>query len=301
MYDLIIIGAGSGGLSAAVYARRFLMKTLVIGELMGGLLTTTHLVENWPGEKSISGTELMNKLEAHARSLGAEMINDKVTSVEKKKEGYLIRTSDKEYKAKSLIISTGTVHRELGVKGCKKYANRGVSYCAACDAAFFKNKVVGVVGGGDSAAKESLLLTEYAKKVYIINRDDDLTAEPINLQRVNEKISEGAIKLVSNAEVKEVKGDGEKVTGVLLDNGKKLLLDGLFIEIGSTPQTSLAESIGVELNDKGEIIIDKLSRTSVEGVFAAGDCVNHPYKQAIIASGQGVNASFSAYDYLNRK
>lgn len=301
MYDLIIIGAGSGGLSAAVYARRFLMKTLVIGELMGGLLTTTYLVENWPGEKSISGTELMKRLEDHARSLGAEIVNDKVISVEKKSGGFLIKTSDKEYEAKSLVISTGTVHRELGVKGEKKYANRGVSYCAACDAAFFKDKVVGVVGGGDSAAKESLLLTEYAKRVYIINRDDDLTAEPINLQRVNEKIEEGVIKIVSNAEVKEIKGDGERVTSVLLDNGENLLLDGLFIEIGSTPQTSLAESIGVELNDEGEIIIDKLSRTSVKGVFAAGDCVNHPYKQAIIAAGQGVNASFSAYEHLNRK
>lgn len=288
-------------MSAAVYARRFLLKTLVVGELMGGLLTTTHLVENWPGEKSIEGAELMSEIEEHARSLGAEIINDEVIDIKKSSSVFAVKTQDKEFEAKSVILATGTKHRRLGVKGEKEYANKGVSYCAACDASFFKDKVVGVVGGGDSAAKESLLLTEYAKKVYIILREERLQAEPIILKRVNKKIEEGLIELVPNSEVKEIKGGEDMVKSVLLEDDKELLVDGVFIEVGLIPQTRLAELLGVELNEKGEIIINHVSETNVKGVFAAGDCINRPYKQAIIAAGQGVNACFSVYKYLNRK
>jgi len=298
MYDLIIIGAGSAGLSAAIYARRFLLKTLVIGELVGGLLTTTHLVENWPGERAITGVDLMKKVESHARAFGAELLNDRVVSVKEIASGFEVKTGSKSFKTKTLVFATGTVHRKLGVPGEKEFSGRGVSYCATCDGMFFKDKVVGVVGGSDSAAKEALLLSEYAKKVYIIYRRDKIRAEPVNVERVNKKVKEGKIEVITNTNVVEVKGD-KKLTHVLFDNGKELALDGLFIEIGLIPQNDLAKSLGVKLNSKGEIIIDRYSRTNVKGVFAAGDCADAPFKQAITGSAEGVIAAFSAYDLLN--
>lgn len=299
MYDLIIIGAGSAGLSAAIYSRRFLLKTLVIGQLMGGLLTTTHLVENWPGEKSIMGLELMNKIEEHARAFGAEIINDKITELKKIKTGFKIITESDSYETKAIVISTGTIHRRLGVPGEGEYSHKGVSYCASCDAAFFKNKIVAVVGGSDSAVKEALLITEYAKKTYIIYRKNKLRAEPINIERLNKKISEGKAEVIYDTNVIKINGDSKKMTGVELDTKKELKLDGLFIEIGLLPQNDLAKSIGVKLNSKEEIITDKKSKTNVPGVFAAGDCTDSEVKQAITASAQGVIAAFSAYEYIN--
>jgi len=298
MYDVIIIGAGAAGLSAAIYARRFLMKTLVIGQLMGGLLTTTHLVENWPGEKAISGLDLMKKVEDHARAFGAELVGGTVSGVKKLKDGFSVKTSGKTYKAKTLIFATGTIHRRLGVPGEGEYAGRGVSYCATCDGMFFKNKQVGIVGGSDSAAKEALLMTEYAKKVYIIYRREKIRAEPVNVQRVNKKVKQGKIEIITNTNVTEIKGDDKKVSSVLFDSGKEFKLDGVFIEIGLIPQNDLAKSIGVKLNKKGEIKIDRGSVTSVPGVFAAGDCADAPYKQAITGSAEGVIAAFGAYDYI---
>jgi thioredoxin reductase (NADPH) len=299
MYDLIIIGAGPAGLSAAIYAQRYLMKSLVIGELTGGLLTTTHIVENWPGEKSITGMDLMKKVEDHARHFGAEIVNQKVEGVDKIKNGFKITTLDQEYESKSVIFATGTIHRKLGVKGEKEYSGRGVSYCASCDGMFFKDKVVGVVGGGDSAAKEALLLTQYAEKVYIICRGKCIHPEPIHLKRINEKVKEGKIEVVDKTSIKEIKGDDKGLKSVVFDNGQELKLEGLFIEIGLLPQNRLAKDLGVKLNDKGEIITDAQSRTNIKGVFAAGDCTNSPFKQGITGSAQGVTAAFSAYNYVS--
>ncbi len=298
MRDLIIIGSGSAGLSAAVYARRYLMDTLVIGELTGGLLTTAHLIENWPGIISISGAELMNNIENHAKHLGAEIINDSVISVKKSDKKFIVKTSSKEYESKAVIIATGTIHRRLGVKGEGEYYGKGVSYCAACDGPLFTNQLVGVVGGSDSAAKEAIVLSEYAKKVYIIYRREKLRAEPITLKRVNKLINEGKIELITNTNVTEIIGDGSRVTGVKLDSGGELRINGLFIEIGLIPMTDIAKSLGVELNNKGEIIVDMDAKTNINGVFAAGDCTNVSFKQAIIGAAQGVMAAHSAYNYI---
>ncbi len=298
MRDLIIIGSGSAGLSAAVYARRYLMNTLVIGELTGGLLTTAHLIENWPGIISISGAELMSNIERHAKHLGAEIINDSVISVKKSGDKFIVKTNNKEYESRAVIIATGTIHRRLGVKGEGEYYGKGVSYCAACDGPLFTNQVVGVVGGSDSAAKEAIVLSEYAKKVYIIYRREKLRAEPITLKRVNELINEGKIEVITNTNVTEIIGDGARVTSVKLDNGSELKLNGLFVEIGLIPKTSIAKELGVELNDKGEIIVDMNAKTSINGVFAAGDCTNVSFKQAIIGAAQGVMAAHSAYEYI---
>lgn len=299
MYDVIIIGAGSAGLSAAVYSRRFLMKTLVIGQLMGGLLTTTHTIENWPGEKSILGRELMKKIEEHARSIGAEIINDQVTELKKTNKGFKVTTTEKSYETKSVILATGTIHRHLGVPGEGEYSGRGVSYCAACDGMFFKNKTIAVVGGSDSAVKEALMLTEYAKKVYIIYRKEKLRAEPVSIERLNKKIKEGIIEVIYNANVTKIKGDGKKINSLSLDTNKELPIEGLFVDIGLIPQNELAKNLGVKLNDKEEIITDKQSKTNIPGVLGAGDCTDSKVKQAITGAAQGVIAAFSAYEYVN--
>lgn len=290
----MIIGAGPAGLSAAIYCRRFMMKTTVIGQLFGGLLTTTHFVENWPGEQRIQGSDLMKKIESHARATGAELINDEVKSVNKDKGFFKIKTSTNSYSAKSIIIATGTYHRRLGVKGEGDFYGKGVSYCAACDAPFFKNKLVGVVGGSDSACKEALLLSEHAKKVYIIYRKDKLRAEPIIVERIKNSKN---IEVINNTNVKSINGD-KVLRSVSFDIGRELLLDGLFIAIGLVPQTNLIKSLGVKLNAKSEVIIDCHAKTNIKGVFAAGDCTDSPYKQAITGAAGGVIAAFNAYDYV---
>jgi len=303
-YDFIIVGGGPAGYSAAVYAARFRLKTLVIARNPGGTIINTHIVENWPGEKSLSGFELMEKLKAHVGHNGVEILMDSVDDIsnEKGAKGFTLKTEGgKTYRAKAILIATGSAHRRLGVPGEKELAGRGVSYCATCDAAFFRDKVVAVVGGSDSAAKEALLLTEYAKKVFIIYRKEKIRAEPINAERVDKNKK---IEIISNTKVTKVNGE-MKLESVTLDKAykgsKEFPLDGLFIEIGYVPQSKLAEAHGVKLNKKGEIITGKHGCTNVDGVFAAGDVTDMGFKQAITAAAQGASAAMSAYEYIGGK
>lgn len=295
-YDLIIIGGGCAGYPAAVYAARFNLKTLVIAKEQGGLITTTHLVENYPGFISLSGPELAEKLEEHVKANNVPIVNDIVKEVKKKGKYFTIKTeiSEKEYKAKAIILATGTKHRHLNAPGEKEFQGRGVSYCATCDGPFFKNKIVGIVGGSDSAAKEAMVLAQNSKKVYMFVRSH-LKAEPINADRIRKLEN---VEIIEGVNVKEIKGD-KLVQKVELDNGKEIELNGIFIAIGMLPQNEFAKSLGVELNDKGEVIIDKLSTTNVKGVFAAGDLTNAPWKQGIVASAEGSVAGYSAYEYIN--
>ena len=297
MYDLIVIGGGPAGLSAAIYAARFKLKTLVIAKEIGGAIVNTHLIENWPGFKSISGLELMEKIREHAENLNVEIKQDEVVDIAKQGEKFLVKARGAEYESKTVLLATGNVHRKLGVPGEKEFHGKGVSYCATCDAAFFKEKIVAVVGGSDSAAKEALLLSEYATKVYIIYRRDKIRAEPINVDRVDENPK---IQIISNTNVVEIKGDSF-VNGVVLDRpykgSKEFKLDGLFIEIGYNPKTELAKELGVELNKKDEIITKIDSSTNVKGVFAAGDVIDRDFKQAITGAAEGVIAAFGVYRY----
>jgi len=299
MYDIIIIGAGCAGLSCAVYAARFNLNVLVIGEQIGGLITTTHAVENWPGEKLISGMDLGKKLREHVEHLQVEIKPETVTQVKKKDKKFKIKTRDNEYEAKSILIATGTKRRELDVPGNKEFYSKGVSYCATCDGAFFKDKTVAVVGGSDSAAKEALYLADIAKKVFIIYRKEKIRSEPINTKRVDENKK---IEIINKTNVTEIKGD-KVMTHVILDkeyNGsKELKLDGLFIEIGQLPNVQLAKDLGIKLNSKDEIINGCDSRTNVKFVYAAGDVTEDPYKQAIVSAADGVKAAFSAFKDLN--
>lgn len=306
MYDFIIIGGGCSGLPAGMYGSRLGMKTLIIAELPGGLITTTHIVENWPGTKSISGPDLAVSLVDHATASGAEIKSERVTEIERmgtdKKYYYKVKSASNEYEGKTVMISTGTVHKKLGVPGEKELENKGVSYCALCDGGFFKEKTVCVVGGGDTAAKEALFLSEHASKVYIIVRKDILKAEPINSERIekNEKI-----EILYKTEIEEILGN-EKVEKVKLKegtggkhSGKELPMDGVFMAIGHIAQTELAKNLGVELNEKGEVKINRKSETNIPGVFAAGDCCDTGFKQAITGAAEGVTASYYAYHLVD--
>jgi len=297
VWDMVIIGLGPAGLGCAIYAARFEIDVLVIGTSYGGLITTTHIVENYPGITTASGSELMEMFRDHINSLDIPYITDEIREIEKDKDLFILRSFFQTFKAKSLCFATGSERRKLNIPGEEKYSGNGVSYCATCDGPFFKDKKVAVIGGSDSAAKEALFLANHASKVYIIYRRDEIRAEPINKQRV---LQTENIELIYNTNIVEIKGN-EKVKSIIFDNGEEFELDGVFIEIGSVPNSELAKQIGVEKNEKQEIIINRKSETNIAGVFAAGDVADAPFKQAVTGVSEGVIAAYSAFDYLRNK
>ncbi|MEK6925830.1 MAG: FAD-dependent oxidoreductase [Nanoarchaeota archaeon] len=309
-YDFAVIGGGGTGLAAAMYAGRLGLKTIVFGfsngsELpVGGVITTTNVVENYPGYKRISGVELAKKLEEHAKDYDNIFLkNEKVEEVKKSKDCFIIVTRKASYDVKAVLLATGTKWKKLDVPGSVEYENRGVNYCALCDGPLYKNKAVAVVGGSDSAAKDALVLAEHAKKVYIIARGDNIRPEPINYKRVE---ANKRIEVIVKTNVIEIKGDKNGVTGVVFDKsykGKKELdLDAVFIAIGHIVLSDTAKQLGVKLNEKGEIIIDhKTSETNVPGVYAAGDVTDKPFKQLVTGVADGCTAAHSAYEYITKK
>lgn len=301
LYDTVIIGKGVVGYATAMYAGRLGLKTLVVGELKGGTITKTHVVENYPGFLSLTGPELAEKMEVHAKDYDIHALNSSVKSIKKLKSSFQVETKKGIFKTKTVIFATGSKWRKLGVSGEAEFENRGVSYCALCDAPLFKGDVVGVVGGSDSAVKEALLLAEYAKKVYILYRGEKVHPEPINLRRLEEKIRSKKVEVISNTNVVEVIGE-QMMTGVILDRpfqgSTTLALAGLFIDIGHIPLSDLAVSIGVKVNKKKEIKINRKAETNVMGVYAAGDVCDTDFKQAITGVGEGVQAAYHVYDYV---
>ncbi len=293
-YDLIVLGGGPTAIGCAIYAARFAMDVLVVGKTFGGLIATTHIVENYPAITSISGQGLMDMFKDHMDSLSIPYISDQIRSIDKVDDYFELRSFFQKFKAYSICIATGSERRKLGIPGEEEYAGRGVSYCATCDGPFYKDKVVCVIGGSDSAAKEALFLAQNTKKVYIIYRGEDIRAEPINKKRVfeNEKI-----EIIYKTNVVEIKGEGN-VKSVVFDNDIELVVDGVFVEIGSIPNSDLAKRIGVETNEKGEIKINRKSETNITGIFAAGDVADAPFKQAITGVSEGVIAAYSAFDYV---
>ncbi len=293
--DLLIIGAGFAGLSAAIYAARYNLKALIIGNEWGGLITTTHLVENYPGYKSLSGIELMDKFKEHVDYYKVPYMSDFVTKIEKKGEGkFFAKTEEgKEVEAKAVVIATGTKRKKLNVPGENELANKGVSYCATCDGILFRGKKVVVVGGSDSAAKEALLLSEFCESVTVLARST-LHPEPINAMRVKEKKN---IIVLEGVEVKEIIGK-KLVEKIALKNGKEIPCSAVFIEVGHTAMTELAEMLKVKLDEKKEIMVDRYARTNVNGVFGAGDCCDTKWKQGIVSAAEGAHAANSAFEYL---
>ncbi|MEK6800431.1 MAG: FAD-dependent oxidoreductase [Nanoarchaeota archaeon] len=307
-YDFLIIGAGVAGLSAAMYGARLGLKTLVLGashgsELpIGGVITTTNIVENYPGFIKLTGSELADKIKEHAESYEkVEIKNEKVEELKKTGREFKVRTKNGEYFGKTILFATGTKWKQLQVPGAKEFENRGAAYCALCDAPLFKNKTVAVVGGSDSAAKDALLLAEHVKKVYIIYRGEKIHPEPINMLKI---LACKNIEIINKTNIVEVKGD-KAVRKAVLDREykgeKEIALEGIFVAIGHIVLSDLAKPLGVELNQKSEIMIDhKTSETNVAGVFAAGDVADKPFKQAITGVAEGCTAAYSAYEYITR-
>ncbi len=302
MHDLVVIGSGVTGYAAAMYAARLDLSVAVIGDVDGGTITLTDDVANYPGFIQLTGKELADKLKEHALDYPVTIETGTVADVFRDSQDFFyIVTNNKTFLAKSVLFATGMKERELEVPGHDKLRNKGVSYCALCDAPLFKDKVVAVVGGSDSAAKEALLLAKYCPKVYMIYRREKIRPEPINARRIE---ADSGIEVITETNVIEVLGDS-RVNGVRLDkpyNGSDVLeLDGVFIAIGGIPYSELAKKLGVETNEKGEIVIDRSSCTNVEGVFAAGDVADTEFKQAITGVAEGVHAAYQAYRYVNER
>ncbi len=300
---MLIVGAGCAAFSAAMYCGRFELKTLVVGETTGGTIILTDVVENYPGFKRLTGQELADKLEEHARDYkSVEIVSDRVEEVSKEGKNFVAKTREgKTFRAKTIVLATGTEWRKLNVPGEKEYANKGVHYCALCDGPIYKNKVVAVVGGADSSAKEALLLTQWASKVYIIYRGEKIRPEPINYERV---MANSKIEIINKTKVVEIKGE-KFVNKVVLDkpyNGSsELPVSAVFVEIGHLPLSELGEKLGVKLNNEKEIIIDRDARTNVPGVYAAGDVVDTTFKQAITGAAEGVLAAYSANEFIKNE
>lgn len=303
MYDLLVIGAGPAGITASIYASRYKISHLVFGNPFESSLSKASFIENWPGEISIKGEDLLQKFSDHARSLGGEFVLESVVSVVKEGDFFRIRTNqDKTYESKSVMVCSGTKEKKLGVVGEEEFLGRGVSYCAICDGAFFKEKTVAVVGGGNSAIMASLMLAEHANKVYLVHRSD-FRAEPLVLERVerNPKIT-----LIKGANIIEIRGD-KKVKSIMLDaeyEGKnEVFVDGVFVEIGLTPNSVLLKDLGVEIDSRGSIMVDEGGKTSAEGVYAAGDVTNgsNGIRQVLSAASEGMVAVSSVYGFLKNK
>ena len=306
-YDVVIVGGASAGLTAAMYASRQGLKTLVITKDIGGQALLTNAIENYPPFEHIGGFELMQKFEEQAKNFGAEFVYEEVLSVTEDKEyGFKIKTNndDKEYSGYALILAFGKTPRDLDVKGEKELNGRGVSYCAVCDGPFFKNKKVAVVGVGDPALEAALYLKGLASQLYIIHRLDKPVGSEESINLLQSKDNENKVSFISNSTVKSINGTSKVESLTLYDSKNKseskLDVDGIFVEMGYVARTDIVKDL-VKLNDNKEIIIDKYCATSNDGVFAAGDVTDVPYKQAIISAGQGAIAALSAYNYIQRR
>jgi thioredoxin reductase (NADPH) len=298
---VVIIGSGPAGLTAALYAARANLEPLVVRGLQpGGLIATTSEVENYPGfVEGVGGYELAENMEKQAARFGTKFLDTLVINIDASRRPFVLSTDSGEtITADTIIVSTGASPRKLGVPGEEKLANRGVSYCATCDGFFFRGKKVVVVGGGNSALDEGLFLTRYVDELIIVHRRDTLRADPILQERAfgNEKV-----RFVWDSTVDEVLGD-EKVSGVRIRNLKTgevtdLAVDGVFPYIGHVPNTKIFDGL-LTLDESGYIVTDPRQRTNVEGIFAAGDVVDHVYRQAITAAGEGCKAAMEATWYL---
>jgi thioredoxin reductase (NADPH) len=306
LYDVLVIGGASAGLTAAMYASRQGLKTLVITKDIGGQALLTNAIENYPPFEHIGGFELMQKFEQQARNFGAEFAYEEVLSItEHKEDGFIIKTNNKddEYSGHALILAFGKTPRDLNVKGEKELNGRGVSYCAVCDGPFFKNKKVAIVGAGDPALEAALYLKELASQLYIIHRTDKPTGSEESIDLLQNKDNNNKISFISNSIVKAINGNSKVESLTLCDSKTKseseLEVDGIFVEMGYVARTDIVKDL-VKLNGSKEIIVDKYCGTSTKGIFAAGDVTDVPYKQAIISAGQGAIAALSAYNYLQR-
>jgi len=293
-YDLIIVGAGPAGLTAGLYAVRSGLKVGIVSKDIGGTANSILELENWPGFKG-SGTELMKQFYEQVKKYDVDFIMEDIKNIKKEGEEFIIETKNKNFQSRAVILATGTKRKELNIPGEKELNGKGVSYCVTCDGFFFKDKIVGVIGGSDCAATSALALSDIAKKVYVIYRGGELRCEDINSKKLENKDN---VEIIYGAIPKEIKGE-DKVKSLIIKNNKEIELDGLFIEIGSVALTGFVKNLKLKLDDD-YVVVDEEMKTSVAGIFAAGDVTHHKLKQVVVASGQGAIAAKSAYEYLKK-
>lgn len=298
MYDLIVIGAGPAGLGASIYASRYKLDHLVIGSEIGGQVTEAWEIENYAGFEKISGKELMERFRKQGELLGGTIVEDNVNTIVKIADGFEVSTDcGKKFTAKSIILALGMKARKMNIPGEDKFLGKGVSYCATCDAMFYRGKDVAVIGGGDSAATAALHLTEFANSVQLMYKTGTKCFEPSWEEQIN---ATGKVTIEEFKKIDEIEG-AEKVEGIVLENKngdkKELILQGVFIEIGSTPGVVVAQQLGVAIDEQGYIIVDQTQATNVENVFAAGDATtgSNKFRQIITAVAEGAVAAGSVY------
>ena len=305
IYDLIIVGGGPAAVAAGIYAARKKLKLLVIAgqDGFGGQSLVSADVQNWIGTKSVSGLELGKMLEEHLRSQdGAEVLEDSAIKIGKNSDGFGVETQGgKKFNAKTVLVATGSRRRKLSVPGEKEFDGKGVAYCSTCEAPLFKNKIVAVVGGGNTGLEAVVDLLSYASRVYVLSSRDQLKGDPVTQEKIR---ASKKVEIIFNAKTLEILGD-KFVSRLQYEdiNSKKikeLKLDGVFVEIGSVPNADFVKDL-VQVNQYGEIIIDhKTQRTSLEGIWAAGDVTDVLYKQNNVSAGDAVKAVLNIYDYLNK-
>ena len=298
-YDALIVGQGAAAFAAALYAARYQMKTIIIGETFGGETATGGLIENYPGYPEIDGYDLMVKFREQAEKYEVPIVDDKVGSIDRTGHCFEAKTGlGDTYQATTVILAVGRERRKLGLEHEDEWTGKGVSFCSTCDAPLHRGNVVVVVGGGDAAVKGAVLLSKYAERVYIVYRGAAFTRpEAANLRLLDACAN---VERLFNTKVIELKGN-EGLSGIVLDQevneSAELAVHGLFLEIGADPRTELARQLGIQLNDGDEIIVDKQMRTNVHGVFAAGDVTDAggELKQTLTAAAQGALAATAAY------
>ena len=302
-YDVLILGGGPAGLTAAIYSQRYGLKSIVVAKSIGGTANLAGDIENWPGRTG-PGLDLMKQVRSQAEGFGAKFLEGGVERVEKDAKGFVLHLEGHEIHGKTLIIALGTENRRLDIPGEKEFLGKGVSYCATCDGNFFRGKDVAVVGGADSAAKAALFLSTICKKVTVIYRKHEMRCEPISLTKICRAPN---IEILYYAQPTEIMGD-KKVQKIKIIHEEKegkqvekiIPVDGVFIEIGATPGQEVVKALNLEL-DKEYIVTDKSARTNVEGVFAAGDVTNNKLKQVVTAAAEGAIAAKGAHEWLMGK
>lgn len=304
IYDLIIIGGSAAATAAGIYAARRKLNFIVVSKDIGGEVATSGEVENYPGFIKTNGIELSEKFKEHLASY--QVIPDTVVEVKNiKKEGnkFILEAKKDEkpqtYQAKSVIIATGVKPRKLRVPGEKEYEGKGVSYCTVCDGPLYQKKITTTIGGGNSALESALMMSQIATKVYLVTINSEMVGENTLMEKAK---AADNIEIITNAETTKILGE-QFVTGLEYQDKnsketKKLVTSGIFIHIGMIPNSQMANA--VEKNEFKEIVVDQVGKTNIEGLFAAGDVTNIPYKQIAIATGMGVSAALAAVDYLNR-
>lgn len=302
LYDLIIVGAGPAAFSAAIYAARKKLTSIVITDNIGGQLLLTGKIGNYLGIQSSSGMKLSSSMQKHVKNYGVSIVEEqKVRKIKQKKNEFEVFTSESSYSGKSILIASGKTPRQLNVPGEKKFEKKGVSYCSTCDAIYYKNKDVVVIGGGNAGLDAALDLTKYANKIYILEFTDKLLGDELTQEKLNKS---GKITFIMNAATQKIKG-GKTVEELVYKDRKtgkihSLKVGGVFIVIGAIPSTKFVKKL-LKLNDKEEIVINlETNATNVPGIFAAGDVTNIPFKQCIIAAGEGAKAALNIYDYLQK-